>query len=601
MLTATKNAVGNILFLGLILLVLVLVFSGDSIEVPESAVLRLDPSGILVEQKQPIDPLQPLLPEINQQAEETLLRDVIDAIELARDDGRIKALVLDLQSLRGGSLSQLDEIGTAIESFKETGKPVMAWENGYSQEDYYLASFADEIYLDREQSLFGGVVFEGFGHYSIYFKEALDRFRVKPHVFKAGQFKSAPEPYERNGMSEYAKEANRVFLDERWNRFLEEIATRRQLSEIALREYIDHYDELLNSPETDPGKLAENYKLVDEIISRAEWKEKLVQLTGTEADEEYSIGFSEYLSLEAPARPTVDPDSDKVAVIVAKGPILNGDQPPGTIGGDSLASLIQQAREDETTKAIVLRVDSPGGSPSASERIRSELQLTQEDGTPVVVSMGNYAASGGYWISATADKIIASPYTLTGSIGVFGMVPKFDATLAEYGVHFDGVATTELKSALHPLKPMNAQLENLIEKNIERTYRRFVTLVSDGRQLGTERVNEIAQGRIWGSQAALERDLIDEIGDLDDAIEAAAELAEIDDYDVIYVEEPLSPRDQLIADLLENVLLKVSALLPGIGASLPTLPPEFNAIIDMLNQGTEPKVLALCAECESRF
>ncbi len=592
---------GNIIFLAIIVLIVVAIVGRDTATVPESAVLTLNPTGVLVEQKRLTDPFQQLFSGGVDEDAETLLRDVTDAIDFAADDDRIKGIVLDLTSLQGGSLSQYEEIGDSLAAFRDADKPVLSFATGYSQSQYYLSAHADELYLDRDShSMFGGVFITGLGVYPLYFKTALEKLKVKYHVFKAGLYKDAAEVFLRDGMSDYSREATQAYLAIIWDGYISAVAELRDIESSALQTYVDNYDELLESTDLDPALLAEEQGLIDARISRNEWDRKLADLTGGSGDDYDAISFRSYLATQRPPIPVVNPAADKIAIIVAKGTILDGEQPPGDVGGDSMVELIRKAREDRSTKAVVVRIDSPGGSPSASEYIRTELQLTQESGKPVVVSMGGLAASGGYWIAATANKIFATPSTLTGSIGTFASIPTFDASLSELGVYSDGVGTTELAGSFSLYRPLNARFEHFLENSVERTYRKFLELVAEGRGLTVEQVDEIAQGRVWAGETALKLGLVDAIGNIDDAVESAAMLADIDDYEVVYLEKSLSPREEFLRQLTENVV----AYLPrsiALQSAVPVIPEELRALLNMLDARTEPAILSQCFTCRIAF
>lgn len=604
LITGIKNAIGNIIFLGLLVLVVVVMVTRETVTLPESAILKLDPSGVLVEQKRSLDPFEQFLEAESSGDGETLLRDVTDAINLAREDDRIKALVLDLDTLQGGSLGAYEEIGTALTAFRESGKPILAYADDYSQSRYYLATFADELYLNADAQTTFGVFLTGLGAYPLYFKSALEKLRIKYHVFRSGLYKDAADIFLRDNMSDQSKEATSAYLSIIWDSYLTTLAENRGIDKSRLVNYIDRYEELLETTDLDPGLLAEEQGLVDARISRREWRERLAALTGNEQAEtgepSYDeIDFNQYLGEVRTSPAGADPEKDKIAVLVAKGIILDGELPVGDVGSDSIAELIRQAREDSSIKAVVLRVDSPGGSPSASEYIRRELQLTQESGKPVVASMGGLAASGGYWIAASADRIFAHESTLTGSIGVFASLPTFDASLSELGIHSDGVGTSELSDAFYLSRPLNPRFRRIIENSVAHTYRQFLNLVSEGRGLSLARVNEIAQGRVWAGRTAVELGLVDAIGTIDDAIESAAALTDIEDYDVVYLEKPLSPRERLLQQFLENVGARLPRIFPT--ATLPKIPPGLRALADLLAEGKEPVILSQCMNCKVYF
>ena len=594
--SALKNATGNLVFLGIVALILVAVFSRDTVSVAESAVLILNPEGMIVEQKRAVDPFEQLMSSYNGPVPETLLKDLLDAIDLARDDNRIKAIALDLSNLAGGSLSQMEEIVTSLESFKAADKPVYAFGSQYTQGQYYLASHADHVYLDRDSHpVLGGVFMTGVGAYQLYFKSALDNINVQFHVFKAGLYKGAAEIVMRDDMSPESKEATLQWIGVLWDNYLEDVGQQRNLTREQLDTYVNNYDQLLLAVGSDPGELAIEHGLVDEMIGRQEWREELIEIAGKSGDTYNHVDLKRYLAAMRPPIPVVDPTRDKVAIIVAKGTILDGEQPAGDVGGDSMVKLIRQARNDKTIKALVVRVDSGGGSASASEFIRSELVLTQESGKPVVVSMGGYAASGGYWISTSANKIFASETTVTGSIGAFMLFPTIDQTLDKMGIHSDGVGTTALTSALNPYMPINPVLQRVFQQTVMRTYRKFIGLVADARGLEIDEVDKIAQGRVWSGATALKLGLIDAIGSTSDAIESAAMLADIDDYDVLYLEQQLSPKELLLKQLAETSVSYLPPLFPGLFS---IVPPEVRSLVQM---SQNPGVYLQCTVCRVSF
>lgn len=552
--TTLRQIVGNLLFLGIVVLLLVLVLSRKEGEVPDSAALILDLKGVLVEQKMVLDPFNQLLSGYNDEENETLLKDVLDAIEHGRDDKRIKLMVLDLTKLRGAALSNLQEIGAALTAFKESGKKIYVIAASYDQNQYYLAAHADHLYLDKLSFGAFGVLFQGYGIYPTYYKSALDKLKVQVHVFKVGTYKSAVEPFIRDDMSEDAKAANRELLNILWNEYRKDVTGLRDITPQSFDRYIDQYDVLLKESANSVTRLAVSQRLVDELKNREEWIDELSGLVGKSGSGYSSIGFRNYLSNVRPPVALTDPTSDKIAIIVAKGIILDGDQPQGTIGGESTAKLIRQARHDRTVKALIIRIDSGGGSAYASEMIRFELETTQKQGKPVVVSMGGVAASGGYWIAAGADRILAANTTITGSIGIFGLLPTLDQSLDALGIHSDGVGTTKFSGAMNPLLPLNPMLQRTLQQSIEHGYQKFITIVAEGRNMTPTAVNEVAQGRVWSGKTALELGLVDQIGDLKDAIKVSAELADLDKFEVIYLQKPLTAKEKIISQMFRSSL-----------------------------------------------
>ncbi|WP_394174483.1 signal peptide peptidase SppA [Thalassotalea litorea] len=548
----------RIIFLNLVFFLFVIIFfsavfdDSDTVKVPDTAALVLNLKGDLVEQKRYVDPMDKLLSESLGQEEERpeiLVTDVIDVIETAKSDDRIQTLVIYPQNLMGAGLHHLQMISDAVTDFKESGKEVVSFGDYYSQSQYYLAASADKVWMNPN----GMMILEGFGRYRVYFKEALDKLKITQHVFKVGTYKSAVEPYIRDDMSEQAKEANKAWLDQLWSNYKRDIAEFRGLNAVDFDEKAAQLLEKLQQADGSFAEYALRAGLVDELRTREEIRKDMIERVGkAERHDSFSqINFLDYLKATKNPFPVENPASDKVAIVVAKGTILNGYQKPGNIGGDSTAKLLRKARLDKQVKAVVLRVDSPGGSAFASELIRQEVELLKAAGKPVVASMSNYAASGGYWISASANEIWASENTITGSIGIFGMFMTFEKSLSELGVHTDGIGTTDF-AGLSPTQELNPQIGAIIQTSIDRGYKDFLTLVAENRDMTTEDVDKIAQGRVWTGAKAKELGLVDELGDLDDAVAAAAKLASLKSFDTKVIEREMSPKDLFLQNLLDN-------------------------------------------------
>ena len=520
--TALKNAIGNLLFIAFIVFVIFALVGHESVGIPASAVMIVDPEGAIVEQLRPIEPIEEFLRGEESVNAETLGRDLVDAIQLAKTDDRIKAIALDLSRLQGTTLNQYDDIGNALDSFKDSGKPVFAYGTSYTQSQYYLASFADTIYIDKESlPVMGGVFLQGFGVYPLYLKSALDKLQVSMHVLKAGIYKDAAETYLRDNMSDESRESTQEVIDFLWESYLSKITRHRNISAEAIANYINNYATLLEQTENGPAELALELGLIDGLVTSAEWRSKMQAISGESGDTFKHVVYRSYLQSMRPPMPEQNPATDKIAVIIAKGTILDGEQPAGEVGGDTIAKMIRKAKNSKNFKAIVLRVDSPGGSAAASELIRTELVAAQESGKPVVASMGGYAASGGYWISSTANKIFASETTITGSIGVFTIFPTFERSLDYLGVHSDGIGTTSLSGSMNSFKEINPVFKRVLQNSVNQTYNKFLALVSEGRGLSIEEADSVAQGRVWSGSRALEHGLIDGIGDVNVAIESA--------------------------------------------------------------------------------
>ena len=546
---ATRKVAVNLLFLAIVIALLVVVFSSDEPEIADTTALVIAPKGQLVEQLS-AKGIEQIVDEARGTASpETLLKDVVDAIEAAKDDDRVQALVLNLNSFSGARLTKLQDVGEAIDDFKTSGKKVVAMADQYGQDAYYLAAHADEI-ITHEM---GAIILEGYGRYRMYYKEGIDKFGFDVHIFKVGTYKSAVEPFLRDDMSEYAKEANQEWLGDLWRIYLEDVAAARGTTPERLNEYAHEFPRLMEEANGDTAKAALDFGLADQALTRVEMREHLIELVG-EDEETHSynkIAFTEYLKTVDDDRFGHDAKGDRVGIVVARGMILDGTQPAGKIGGDSTAALIRQARNDDDVKAIVLRVDSGGGSAFASEVIRRECEKARADGKPVIASMGSVAASGGFWISTSSDQIWAHPTTITGSIGIFGMIPTYQRPLADYlGVHVDGISTAPL-AGVRPDRELSPEVGDLIQNIIEKGYREFLQRVADSRGMTTEEVDAVAQGRVWSGIDAYELGLVDSLGDLDDAVAAAAELAELgDDYAVTYIEKEEEFKDKMIREML---------------------------------------------------
>ena len=546
MLTRIRLALANILFLVMLALIYFVYVGGGPAPMPQKAALLLNMTGSVVDERTPVDPLMAILREPVPGDHEVLLRDVIESIEFAAEDPAITALVMELDALLYVGISRSMEIIPALEKFKASGKPIVAVGDYFSQDQYLLASHADTIIAHP----LGGVAVEGYGSYQNYFRETLDKLSVSMHVFRAGEFKSAVEPFTRDDMSPGEKEVTQAWLGDLWKQYTTIVETQRGLPEGGVTAYVNQYAEALAETGGDAAQLALDAGLVDELMSRSESNDLLVELVGAENDEGLyeAIVFERYVARKRPGV-LEEAAPERVAVITAAGNIVPGEQPPGAIGGDTLARLIRDTADTEGVKAIVLRVNSGGGSMFASEVIRQQVLYAKEKELPVVVSMGAIAASGGYYIATDADEIWATPATITGSIGVFAAFPTFERLLERVGVRTDGVGTTDLAGSLRIDRPLAPELADALNSNIEFAYDTFLGHVAAGRNMTVEQVDAVAQGIVWSSSAAKDVGLVDALGTLEDAVDAAAQLAGLDSYDVDYVSQPLSPRDMLLKQL----------------------------------------------------
>ena len=547
----------NLAFVVFLVVFLTAIFkSAPVIDVQQGSALLIAPRGVIVEQETVLDPLTTLMQNAAEEESETRLWDIVDAIDEATADSRISALILKLDGVVGMGLVKAEEIARAVQAFKATDRPVIAYGEYYNQSTYRLASEADEVYMHPM-----GVVFiNGFDVYRNYYKELLDTLLIDFHIFRVGEYKSALEPYMRNDMSVEAKQANQHWLSGLWTRYTATVTEKRGLKEGRLQQIIDNTASELAETGGNTAAMAVRIGLVDEVLSRPEMEDMLVERFGESLDGGANlIHMDTYLQERRMAQ--IPSEAARIGVVVAQGEIVDGDSVPGAVGGDTLAYQIQRAETDDSVKALVLRVDSPGGSVFASEVIREQLLRFQSTGKPLVVSMSSLAASGGYWISANADRVLASEQTLTGSIGIFGAMPTIQRGLAHLGVSTDGVGTTELAGAGRIDLPMNPLAAASIQQSIEFGYRRFLEIVAEGRGMSTEQVDALARGRVWTGADALEKGLVDATGGLNDALAVAAELAELETYEATWIRPDMTFLESLAhvlnvrqTDLLDSVL-----------------------------------------------
>lgn len=544
--TRVRLALSNILFLVMLGLVYYVYVGGAQQPLPEKAALLLNMAGTVVDEKSSINPLQALLVQPAASTHEVLLRDVIESIEYAAEDPAITALVMELDQLNHVGISRTLEIVRALEVFRESGKPIIASGDYFTQDQYLLASHADEIIVHP----LGGVALEGFGVYQNYYREALEKFSVDMHVFRVGENKGAVEPFLRDDMSPEEKRVTKRWLDDLWGQYTEGVEERRNLEPGTLNAYINNYAERMHAAGGDAALAARETGFVDKVMTRSASNQYLTGIVGASNDDDLyeAIEFERYIYRKRPLSLS-GPEGDRIAVITASGQILPGKQAPGSIGGDSLSRLIRKTAEEEGVKAIVLRVNSGGGSLFASEVIRQQLRYAKSKAIPLVVSMGSVAASGGYYIAAEADEIWATSATITGSIGVFAAFATYEGLMNRLGVYTDGVGTTELAGALRFDRTLNPELSKALNTTIEFAYDTFIDIVAEGRGIPMEEMDALAQGRVWSAMDAQALGLVDKVGSLAEAIESAAALAGVSDYSVDYVGLPLSPRDMLLKQL----------------------------------------------------
>ena len=551
----------GVVFIGFLLLMLTGLFADDIQPMPDSGALYLAPSGVLVDQKTTIDPLGEILSETSQQDSETLVRDIVEAVNAAASDRRITHLVLDTDYMAGASLSKLEEISVALLQFKKSGKPIIAVADNLSQSQYYLAAHADEILLNP----LGSVMITGFGSNRSFFKDALDKLKINIHIFRVGKFKSAVEPYIGNSMSPESRQETTTLLTELWQFYGSQVEQLRGLPAGTIHSYADNLHSNLKATFGNASALAKEQDLIDQIATRSEMHSYLNEMIASTDGYFNHIGLKGYLNHVRLGKFTsAEAQRQKIALIVAAGNIVDGEQPEGTVGGDTLAGIFADVRDNDDIKAVVLRIDSPGGSAFASEVIRDAMAATREQGIPIVVSMGSYAASGGYWIATEADRVLAMPTTITGSIGVYGVIPTMEDSLAALGVYSDAVNTTANASLLQLNRPMTEQAKIIFQSGVDNVYSRFITLVANARNSTPKAVHEIAQGQVWTGQKALQLGLIDQLGDLNDAIVEAAELADLSEYSVTYQRKPLTFYEQFLAEINGNI----RASLAGLGVNI---------------------------------
>jgi protease IV len=524
--------------------VIIWAVSSSAPGVSDRTALVIKPEGQLVEQLSG-DAVQRAVENAQgQQRQETLLWDLVEAIRGAATDNRVRVLVLDLDKMQGAGQPELEELAGAIDQFRESGKPVIALGTTYDQDQYYLAAHADRINLDPT----GFVMIEGYSRYSLYFKGLLQKLGVDVNVFRVGTFKSAVEIFTRNDMSDADKQQSQAYLGVLWSTYQKAVTSARKLPANAIESYVDALPQNVSAANGDAARVALQTDLVTALANRLQVRDELVRLVG----EDKSTGSFNQISAEDYAR-IIDARTKvhdgngnaRIGVIVASGEIDDGKAPPGTIGGDSLSELIREARLDKDIKAVVLRVDSPGGSVAASEQIYQELQALRDAGKPLVISMGDLAASGGYYISAPANQIWASPATLTGSIGIFAIIPNISQTLGKVGVGVDGVGTTPLAGALTIDRPLSPEISGLLQSQVDRGYQEFLDRVAEGRRETPQQIDAIGQGRVWAGADARRIGLVDRLGTMEDAVKAAAHLAKVTQYQVEFVQPHFSWAQQV--------------------------------------------------------
>lgn len=556
--------------------------------------LLLDIAGVVVDKPSSSSKLgvlgRQLFGASSDRLQENSLFDIVETIRQAKEDRNITGIVMDLKDFAGADQPSMQYIGKALREFRDSGKPVYAVGDNFSQGQYYLASFANKIFLSPQ----GVVDLHGFATNGLYYKSLLEKLKVSTHVFRVGTYKSAVEPFIRDDMSPAAREADSRWVGELWQNYLNTIAANRQVPAQQIFPGAQAMLEGLTKVGGDTAKYALDNKLVDQLASSAEIEKALSKQFGwSDADKNYSaISYYDY-ALKKPSE-----NGDSVAVIFANGAIMDGEETPGNVGGDTTASQIRDARLDPKVKAIVLRVNSPGGSVSASEVIRAELAAAKAAGKPVVVSMGGMAASGGYWISTPANYIVANPSTLTGSIGIFGVINTFENSLDYVGVHTDGVATSPLADVA-ATKALPPEVQQMIQLSIESGYKRFLSIVSQSRNKTPEQIDQIAQGHVWTGQDAKANGLVDALGDFDDAVAKAAELAKLKQWHIDYYQDEPTFFDQVLTSMSASVRAAMpSALQAYLPAPLAPVAGAVKAESDKLAAFNDPQNrYAFCLTC----
>lgn len=596
--TFLRVALLNVLFIILVVAIWFGISNTTKTTPPEQSqpsALVLNLNGPIVEKASYLTPLDSFKGSAlgDEMPKENVLFDIVHTIRHAKTDPAITGLVLSLGDMPSTSLTKLRYIAKAINEFKSSGKPVFATGDFYSQSQYYLASYADKVYLSPE----GSVLLKGYSAYGLYMKDFLEKMNVNAHIFRVGTYKSAVEPFMRNNMSPAAREAATRWLGQLWGAYTDDVATNRHIDVKVLRPNMETFLKEFKQSKGSLADLSLRLGLVDKLTSRHQVRRLLANKFGSNGADSYqSISYYQYKDSLPTEQPKANSD---IAVIVASGEIKDGKESNGVVGGDTLAAQLRDARNDPHVKAVVLRVDSPGGSAFASEVVREELTTLKAAGKPVVVSMSSLAASGGYWISMAADKIIAQPTTLTGSIGIFSVIPTFEKGLSKLGIATDGVGTTPF-SGEGVTSGLSDGAKQAMQLAIDHGYQRFISLVGKYRNMSTKQVDEIAQGHVWTGQDAVKNGLVDQLGDFDDAVDAAAKMAKLKHYNLQWMEEPLTPAQQLLKGLMSeahaSLGLNISSLIPE---ALQPAAQQLSTSASLLSKFNDPKgEYAYCLPCQ---
>lgn len=562
-----RQLVANVLFIILLLLAAgayALLSEQDAQTSREPGALYVNLSGVVVDQLTRNSPLESLSLQLlgasSGQLQENSLFDVVETIRTAATDPDITGMILKLDDFVGADQPSLQYIGKTITEFRKQGKRVYAVSGNYNQAQYYLASYADKIYMPPQ----GSVGIYGFATNTLYYNELLEMLKVKTHIFRVGTYKSAVEPMLRNDMSPEARESTQRFISVLWDNYLTSLAENRKTAKSTIFPGAQQMLALMKTAKGDNAAYAVTQKLVDEIMPANVFESEMAKTFGWDKKNNTinAIPFAEYaknLNIGVPQGKT----TGNIAVVVVQGAIVDGPDAPGMAGSDTIAAQLREARLDPEVKALVLRVNSPGGSVTASEQIRAEVAALKQSGKSVVVSMGGVAASGGYWVSTPANYIIASPSTITGSIGIFGVVTTFEDSLSEIGVHTDGVSTSPLADAT-VTKALTPEFSELMQLYIESGYSNFINLVAKSRHKTPEEVDKIAQGRVWVGSDAKANGLVDKLGDFDDAVAKAAELASVEHPVLNWMQPEMTFIDRLLAETAGNVKVTLPSSLQGL-------------------------------------
>lgn len=596
--TFTRRALTNLIFIALIVLFffsLNKTTTNQEIRTTPTA-LVLDISGPIVEKTTRVSAFDSLSSSLIGQSlpQENSLFDIVEAIRAAKNDDNITGIVLSLSRMSDTNITKLDYIAKALEEFKSTGKPVFAEGDFYSQSQYYLASYADKIFLSPQ----GGVLLKGYSSYPLYYRRLLEKLDITTHVFRVGTYKSAVEPFLRDDMSAEAKQANLVWLNQLWDHYLDSVSQNRKIEAHSLQLTQAQFLAQFSQAQGNLAQWALDRGLVDELSTRPEIAQELANVFGSDREGSYQrVSIYNYLSAVNSPTPT---SSNKIAIIVASGAIMDGHQPANRVGGDDIAAQLRRARIDRNVQAVVLRVDSPGGSAFASEVIRNEIDALKAVNKPVVVSMSSLAASGGYWIAMSANKIVAAPTTLTGSIGIFSVIPTFEKAMKEFGISTDGVGTT-LVSGEGLTNGLSRGAQQAIQLAINNGYQTFISLVATHRNMEINHVDSIAQGRVWTGKDAVELGLIDQLGDFDDAVRLAAELSDTKHYELNWLEEPLPMTEQILNQLLSGAQTHIGVSINNwIPPALSQVSNQILADATLLSQFNDPQgQYAFCLVCQT--